>query len=486
MIRNYLEKLTLFIYAILISITLLGSIRSINFSIVNVKFTVILFTIVILLCLLFSNKIKINRLVIILFVLVTISMQIILVENIATRIGLTPNGFDPDHIFEANKHVTTYLKGYFSVYPNNISMLLMEHYILKISNLKLTWMNLAYISALFVDISAVLNVLIIKNINRNLVNTSIVINCIWILLFPMVIVPYTDTWVLPFVSGYLLLYVLIKRENKKILLFSFLMSICAIMAYFLKPSAIIPFFAIIIYELTRVIDRKFHLKKIDYLIFICCLLGGVGTYISGRHIINNQSVINIIPGRSVPIVHYVNIGMKGEGKYNFEDDMKMYSLEDKKDRVDYSVGEIKKTLKGYGVGGYLKFLILKQQLNTSDGTFGWLQEGNFITRKARSSLQQVYYPDGKYLDDYKYIAQGIWTLGIAVLFLTMFSTGKYQSVLKLSLIGGFIFLLIFEGGRSRYLIQYLPVLLTILAISWDNFLVKLNKIADFHKDKMWS
>ena len=107
MIRNYLEKLTLFIYAILISITLLGSIRSINFSIVNVKFTVILFTIVILLCLLFSNKIKINRLVTILFVLVTISMQIILVENIATRIGLTPNGFDPDHIFEANKHVTT-------------------------------------------------------------------------------------------------------------------------------------------------------------------------------------------------------------------------------------------------------------------------------------------------------------------------------------------------------------------------------------------
>lgn len=37
-------------------------------------------------------------------------------------------------------------------------------------------------------------------------------------------------------------------------------------------------------------------------------------------------------------------------------------------------------------------------------------------------------------------------------------------VLRLGIVGGFCYLLIFEGGRSRYIIQFLPlfILLTII------------------------
>lgn len=47
-------------------------------------------------------------------------------------------------------------------------------------------------------------------------------------------------------------------------------------------------------------------------------------------------------------------------------------------------------------------------------------------------------------------------------------------LLKYTVIGFFVFLLLFEGGRSRYIIQFLPFLLILSSIGVDNFISIFN------------
>ncbi|MCT7719875.1 MAG: hypothetical protein N5847_01815, partial [Lactobacillus crispatus] len=54
--------------------------------------------------------------------------------------------------------------------------------------------------------------------------------------------------------------------------------------------------------------------------------------------------------------------------------------------------------------------------------------------------------------------------------------GFIIQTLRMALVGGFIFLLLFEGGRSRYLVQFLPIILILTALSADTAKYNLDKI----------
>lgn len=45
---------------------------------------------------------------------------------------------------------------------------------------------------------------------------------------------------------------------------------------------------------------------------------------------------------------------------------------------------------------------------------------------------------------------------------------KFVQLLRLAIIGGFLYLLLFEGGRSRYLIQFLPAFLLLATLVADD------------------
>jgi hypothetical protein len=81
---------------------------------------------------------------------------------------------------------------------------------------------------------------------------------------------------------------------------------------------------------------------------------------------------------------------------------------------------------------------------------------------------------------YRYFSQILW-VGISFLvFSFSLISFNYQKLfyfwLKLSLIGSFLFLLIFEGGSSRYLIQFFPFLLMCAALGGEwLFFSKNNK-----------
>jgi hypothetical protein len=51
-----------------------------------------------------------------------------------------------------------------------------------------------------------------------------------------------------------------------------------------------------------------------------------------------------------------------------------------------------------------------------------------------------------------------------------------ENTLRLGIIGGFIFLLLFEGGRSRYMIQFLPMILIMTIMTFNTSILKIKNI----------
>ena len=90
--------------------------------------------------------------------------------------------------------------------------------------------------------------------------------------------------------------------------------------------------------------------------------------------------------------------------------------------------------------------------------------------------QTFTYPAGKNVSVFRFISQLIWISLIGILFFGWKYHDLVSDGLRLSLIGGFLFLLIFEGGRSRYLIQFLPNIMILIPIVWQTSKETIAKI----------
>jgi hypothetical protein len=165
------------------------------------------------------------------------------------------------------------------------------------------------------------------------------------------------------------------------------------------------------------------------------------------------------------------MGLQGSGGYNDDDVNATRQFKTVKEKKEFNIKEIKKRLSDYGFLGYMKFLLTKYRSNVTDGSFFFGREGgklSFPEVEMNSSnkliyfLKELYY--GKYVPLLRFCAQVIW---VFMLFLSLVSHGRkgwYLMFLRLALIGGLLFLLIFEGGRSRYMIQFSPCIVVMGAV----------------------
>jgi hypothetical protein len=127
-----------------------------------------------------------------------------------------------------------------------------------------------------------------------------------------------------------------------------------------------------------------------------------------------------------------------------------------------------------GTWGYIQFLFKKQRNNTADGTFAWVKEGHFInenpipnTSGFAGTLRSFVYLYGKNLGDFRFLAQLWWIIWLILIAFGWRDQRKISQVMRLTILGGFLYLLIFEGGRSRYLIQFLPAFLILATLVYD-------------------
>lgn len=405
----------------------------------------------------------------------TIIWQLIFMLNVHPAIGFDAGALH-QALFDPNN---AEMRGYYSLNPNNTPVMLLQHQLALLFHTR-SWLFFDFVSLFLVDISAIFNFLSVKFIDVKKVPLAIYLHSLWLMVFPMIIVPYTDTWVLPFVSLYILFYIMLRYGKfswKLKIPVAALMGMTVIFAYFIKPSAIVGFIAIALIEVLYIFKGKWQPDKAinEFIFLLIVIIGMVPTYMITNHAIEHEKYIQVNTSRSIPPIHFISMGVSGEGGYNANDALMMAKLPNRKAQVAYSKKKLKQRIKKMGPVGYVKFLFMKHRNNSADGTFAWVKEGHFLrgntnpsSKGFRGQLRNFVYLYGKYLGDFRYIAQVWWVFFLAVIAFNWHDNRKIVQTLRLAIIGGFMFLLIFEGGRSRYLIQFLPAMLILASLSIEN------------------
>lgn len=420
------------------------------------------------------------------FLVVVLLWQIIFIYFVHPE-----NGFDSGmlHYAATNKQhaLEANVMGYFSMNQNNLPIMLLMEKIVAITG-QTSWEFFDYLTLFLVDLSVLLNVFAVKLIAPKALGYSMYLQGIGLLVFPSILMPYTDTWVMPLVSGYLLCYFLLVSQNVPSffrIIGGVLFSPLVVLTYFMKPSGIIPVIAIFLVSLLYFITQTHDNKKRKVMLIITGLLflsGGV-MYECVKGKIANQDYIQIDSSRNIPMIHFVSMGIVGDGGYSAEQAEMMAILPTKEEKITYSKEIIIHRLQELNIGSYLSFLVKKQQANTADGTFGWLKEGKFFVENQQPStegltnkLKNFIFLYGENIADFRFVAQLVWLLSLLVIFFGWGKITKEVLILRLSLVGAFLFLLIFEGGRSRYMIQYLPCFVLMGSVSFENTLNRFKKI----------
>lgn len=388
-----------------------------------------------------------------------------------------PIGFDVGAIHEAlHKPFSPELTGYFSLNYNNLPLLLVQHFFATVLH-STTWLTFDLLTLGWVDLAALLNILSVWLIDARKVVAATYIQIAWLAFFPMIIVSYSDTWVLPLVSGYFLFYCLMRRKDfawwvRTLAALGFGITVSA--AYFIKPSAIVGVIAIGLIEILFLFKTATTQRPRKSWLLMVVLLALGGSYWGINQAIQHQKYIVYHAERQIPAIHFISMGLSGDGGYNPADALQMAKFKTKAQRTRYSEKLLVQRLKKKGAVGYAKFLVKKHQNNTSDGTFAWVKEGHFINENPipkgkgwAGQLRQFVYLYGKRLGDFRFWAQAWWVIWLVLIAFGWRDQRKITQVMRLTILGGFMYLLIFEGGRSRYLIQFLPAYLILAPLVYD-------------------
>lgn len=187
---------------------------------------------------------------------------------------------------------------------------------------------------------------------------------------------------------------------------------------------------------------------------------------------------------------FINLGLTdiGHNQADMKEGLLKYVDEDKRDEYnngmfknEYIIKEIKRRLKEYGPIGLLGHLYTKQSLTVAEGTLGWLyRDVEYEKTPVINPLYEPYTKDlsfAKWIRTYflstdrpqyryyEFVKQLVWIVMAAGLVLVYPKKNDDDfHFLSLAVFGGLLFLTIFEGGKTRYLIQFLPQILLLASI----------------------
>jgi len=439
------------------------------------------------------------QLVILFFIL--LSVQIILVINIHTVIGWDVGMVVNDAIHAI--HNAPIDSEYMSIYPNNLLLFFILYYITRFLNSVGSsnyWLWLAMVNVVFVDIAIIATIITVRKIYPSFKRIYLLFIFLSLLigLSPWIIVPYSDTFLMPVVSLIVFLCLLTVQAESLARQATFTFGIGALFAigWLIKPTVITIAAALFVVGVIYLFQKR---GKIIFKHSIVVLLTGCLTLVLTLGLFNlyteKQNIIIIDETIRTPASYTVATGLVIQpaepaeinrfyyGVWNTEvAELNYGTTEEKNERL---FAFIKEKLSEYGAFDYAVFLLNKARWITSDGSFHWLGEGGgtaYFTNEERNVFKALLYPTSNYFPIYMNAANGLWIVvlfGISLCMLMQCFTGFGKERLRnnfdlfLRLIAFFsIFVILITEGRSRYLLSFMPMF-CIVAVSGYSYIVKL-------------
>lgn len=357
---------------------------------------------------------------------------------------------------------------YFLRYPNNEMLLILEtlwFMALKgIGVLNFLYGNMV-LNIAAVDLSIILcMVLVNRKYGKRAAVLFQVMSFLFIPFYTYIPFVYTDTLVLPVVSGLLLCYQFIEESfNKKgirLYIWIFIMGVLTWAGFELKPTvAIITIACIFHMVIIKNWKRGIIVTAVLFVIFGTCK--ETFSIVMDKAAVINQADYN---KENFPYSHWIMMGLKGAGNYNLEDREYTSSFKTKKEKEEGNIKKIKERLEEYGIKGLLIHQYIKAVNTWANGKYD--MEFHLQRQPVKKSwLQSVFFRDGKFYPLYDgYCTLYQWFLLIFIGFSIIYGLIKKETgssaMWKLALFGLFLFLSIWET-KSRYVMHFIPVMMLI-------------------------
>lgn len=416
---------------------------------------------------------------------------------IASIIRYTPK-WDPIALLtyaqfqSTNRTTPQWVVDYFNQYPNNRFLAIVFKAITVAGN-KAGFSNeqaCVYISVLAVNATCLLIGFSILRLTENIITSLIgwVLSVLIIGFSGWIAVPYTDTFLLPFLASSILISVLLFKSSslKKIVSLSLMLGILLGIGSLLKPTALIFGIALSLSIILAAIYQhpliRFTAARIIPALIACLLIS-----LSSTPIINSLYALPVDREKEFSISHYAMLGINQESLGIFNSEDATYSAlipgYDARKKADWDL-----TVRRYRdltLISASKFFIKKNTMTYSDGTFGYGREGSDLPKPLKAPIpptfstvvKNLYYDSETSGHGLRGIQQILWN--VVLLSCCLLAPGASKQLKKdtiqlpimtaiLTVLGLSIFLLIFES-RGRYLFSFLPFYLVIGTYAIHNF-----------------
>ncbi|WP_027972111.1 glycosyltransferase family 39 protein [Streptococcus plurextorum] len=379
------------------------------------------------------------------------------------------------------------ISNYLTRNPNNLFLFLYERFFYKLFGLNAIWV-LQVLGLIYINSTAWILYKTGKLFSQRVADLVYLFYLLLMGVSPYVIQTYTDIAGLPFLALQLyLILVAIKAEQAS----SRSMLILGLVTALAMSFRLTGIISIIAFFMLLFLSKEW--KKMAKCLLIFGLSFGI-SYGLQTYLQSAQTEVVIVKNEklSKSWLTFINLGLTYSG--TDQEDMKRGLLQyiPESEHDNYNNGmfanenelkEIKRRLKGYTLVTFSEHLLYKFSRTVYDGTLNWIyldpdkEKSAFISplyqytkdnAVAEWLRQTIIQKDGKNFDLYRLVKQPIWVVVSLGLFLASWSYRKDRrvNVLLLSVFGGILFLMIFEGGKARYLLQFLPQILLLASLGW--------------------
>lgn len=370
--------------------------------------------------------------------------------------GITPSHFDD----------------YFLRYTNNQGMLFLTYGVLKLA--KITGllaldpsggMRLVQVlNLLAIDYSLILGMLFLRRLygtNYEKAYLLFVLFCplhyVWVAFY------YTNTIAMPFYMGFLYLLSKSLRENKWPALRMAVVGILAVVGFYLRATNAIMVIAFFVYLLFKRKHKELG-GRIGMSLLICVIAMALTVF--GYQQLLKKYVHYDTTDTAFPAIHWVMMGLSGEGDFNQRDEMYTRSFETKQEKKDADKTLLQERVEELGAGGVFAQGMKKLKLTFGDGT------GNYAAELSMSDTygvvdQIVYGRLRGALETYCQLFYLMLILCSMLAGVRLFLSSKMSEVYMflISLTGGYLFHMLWEAG-SIYSIGFMPLLYVGAAVGF--------------------
>lgn len=379
---------------------------------------------------------------------------------------------------------------YLSRNENNLFLFFYERFFYNIFGNNCVWI-LQFLNIVYMDTFIFLSYKIIKDyLGKDVGNTFFFINMFILGFTPQFIATYTDIMILPFIAFQLFITLNLLNKNKydrNSFLQLLLLGIITGIGLLIRPTSIILDIAFFIICL---ITKRYKL----FLSFIPCLIISLSIFSIIHNSEKKSDTLDFVENVSRNYLTFIDLGLTESGmdQIDFQNGLTMFfdptsGLEnhgyDNRFSKEVVLKDINRRLENYTPRTFIRHLLIKSAFTFRDGTLGWVysdSESDYFINPLYDILKDntffnffrttFIYRNNKTYTIYAIFLQIVMCIMVLGLVISLYielteknCNDSFYFVL-LSVFGGFLFLMIFEAGKSRYLIQFLPQISLISSI----------------------